>query len=497
MSFGKKQKLLFGLAAAAVAAAGSVAAPGCGAQCEFDTDCGGGEVCADGSCTELNKDDLTRAQTGGCNTNAECSSGMLCYNRTCVDEFLAPNPTTCPEPPAADELVCTNWDPQECPCYAGEVAFHEKEENGRLSCAGVVGIFSDRVRIKQVGCHIDALGGELSGDAVGFGELKLRIAQLPNDTSCSALADRWVENAGDEGSPAVRITCSATCKIWMEQFLKPTPERIVPDGSFYMGTAEANVFPDGVDETPEHLVDITCFYMDRFEVARGEYKECLDKGACESPDYPEGEDKTTFFSSAKAGLPITYVNHRQAEQYCKFRDKLLPTEAEWERAARGSRWAMTHYPWGDDAPFTATGANDCEKVNFAGCNDAPRPTTNGGGEAFDDDDVGRPDGASFFDVVDLSGNVREWTRDYYRDDVYTNRAAAAGIRGAKNPEQLEPAADRRVRVVRGGSYLSVVDPVATPPRDALRTSDRDFLEETSTAPDVGFRCVRYKPGVAR
>ncbi len=499
----QKRHMLLGVAGLALSAFAATAIPGCADQCAFDADCGAGEVCLDGSCGPIDPAELTKFQSGACANDSDCSAGEICYNRTCTDVALAANPTTCPEAPASDELVCTNWDQQECPCYAGEVAFHEKEEGGRLSCAGVVGIFSDRVKIKQVGCHIDALGGELSGDAVGFGELKLRIAQLPNDTSCSALADRWTETAGTDGSPAVRITCSATCKIWMEQFLKPTPERIVPDGSFYMGTSEANLenFPDGVDESPEHLVDITCFYMDRFEVSRGEYKECLDKGACENPDYAGAEeDKVTFFSTAKTGQPIAWVNHRQAEQYCKFRDKALPTEAEWERAARGSRWAMTHYPWGDEPPFTSTGAEDCEKVNFAGCANAPLPTTNGGGQARDDDDVGvhaKPDGASFFDMIDLPGNVREWTRDYYRRDVYQNRAASSGIRGAKNPEQLEPSDGLRARVVRGGSYLTEVNPADIPPRDALRTSDRDFVDEVTTAPDLGFRCVRYKPGVAR
>ena len=475
--------------AAALAAVGALAGAGaCTSQCEFDTDCSAGNRCVDNACAAIPADELNEIRAGVCDTDAQCSEGEVCKNRRCRDELLEGNPLTCPEPPLSEELVCSNWDPEECPCYAGVVAFHEKDEGGRLSCAGVVGIFSDVLYIKQNGCHIEALDGQLTGDAVGFGELKLRIANLPNDTSCSALADRWARLGGD-GRPAVRITCSATCKIWMEQFPKLPPERIVPDGNFFMGSAEGiDLPPDRPEEGPEHLVDTTCFYMDRFEVSRGEYLTCLDAGPCSPPLFPEGQDRESFFAPALQNLPVTYVTHRQAEDYCKFREKSLPTEAEWERAARASRWAMSKYPWGPDEPVID---DRCGQANVAGCSGQLEPVDNaGGGDSL------RNDGASFFDIVDLAGNAREWTRDYFNPSVYARRAASAGENGAKNPEQLEPDPSLgEVRVVRGGSYLT--DVRTNVEGNEARVAARTAVHQNDTAPDLGFRCVRYKPGVAR
>ncbi len=475
--------------------------PACAETCDFDTDCDAGETCVESSCATIAPSALEGARDGHCASDADCSTREVCYGARCVDATLTSSGTECPYAPLADELVCTNWDQQQCPCYAGEVSFREQTLDGALSCGGVTGIYSDHVWLKQVGCHVEALGGELSFDAIGFGELRLRLAQLPNDTSCSALADRAPEGPSGESRPAVRLTCGESCTMWMEAYLRPVPERLVPSGESELGTADAASVPGGADERPAHVVNLTCFYIDRFEVSRSEYAECLAEGACEPPQLAlAGEDPARYFGVRNSSLPITWLNHRQAEQYCAFRGKALPTEAEWERAARGNRRAQTPWPWGADAPFTAAGAPDCETVNFFGCAGAPLPTTNGGGQARDDDDVGAqamPDGASWFDVVDLGGNVREWTRDFYRADAYVARAATAGVRGARNPEQTEPFDGLRARVVRGGSYLSPVDPAASPPNDALRTSARDWLDEDASAPDLGLRCVRYHPGVRR
>lgn len=458
--------------------------------CRYDVDCDAGQQCVDGDCEAL----VLSSSDGTCLKDADCSVGELCWNQLCVDCFdcTAPiAPTTCPEPALRDLLVCTDHDPQACPCYAGEVAFHEKEETGgRLSCAGVVGIFSDRPRIVQDGCHLEALGGELSGDANGANDLRLRIAQLPNDTACTAEEDVWSDGADDPGRPAVRITCSPTCTFWMERFRRPPPEREVPDGSFVMGSAEG----PGVaaDERPEHLVDVTCFSIDRFEVTRGDWQECLGKGACGPPDLAAaGMDLAAFFDGANAERPMTFVTFEQAEQYCRFRDKQLPTEAEWERAARGSADEGSPWPWGGAAPWTPAGTPDCGLANVQGCGGEALPPTDAGDAAT------RARGASFFDVVDLAGNVREWTRDFYRPDVYAERAAAGGLRGAKNPEQERSHDGLRARVVRGGSFRSVATAPGLPPTDELRSSDRAFADESTTAADLGLRCVRYKPGVAR
>ncbi len=458
-----------------------------GASCVADTPeaaaalCGASLTCLEERCVA--------PQGTPCDADADCGAEEACFEEEGVCRY--DQARECPDPRWLEPLRCVDWDPQECPCYAGEIAFHEKAEGGTLSCAGVVGIFSDRIFLRQTGCHLEAMGGELVGDAVGFGEMRLRIAQLPNDTTCSAMADRWTETAGDPGNPAVRITCSATCRIWMEQFLALVPTAVVPSGTFAMGTPDASQ-PAGVgDEAPEHMVETSCFFMDQFEVSRGEYRECLKKGVCEDPDYAgAGQAKEEFFGVPADLLPVTSVTHRQAEQYCKFRDKALPSEADWERAARGAVQEMTTYPWGEEAP-------DCTRANLAGCGGNALPTTDGGGGPRLDveppsdglDPPGTPApaavgsaGASHYGIYDLSGNVREWTRDFYDSRAYEERTLDAPNR---NPETLYPGVEGPMRVVRGGSYLTPAD------GRALQASSRGAELETSSAADLGFRCVMY------
>ncbi len=445
------------------------------ASCSADADCAADEGCTDGAC-------VPRPADGTCATNDDCAEGEACVNRACVEVEPIPNPLTCPEAGLAETLVCSDWDPQSCPCFAGEVSFREKEEGGRMTCAGVVGIFQPREGLVQTGCHFDAPSGALEGELVGFAEASIRVAQLPNSTTCATVPELFTEGAGDPGVPSVKFTCSATCTFWMIQHRAPAPEELVLDGQFALGTPADRATPLGVDEQPSHLVDLTCFSIDRGEVTRGAFKECFDAGACEGPELSAaGGDRAAFCSAGSAELPMTFVNHRTAAQYCAFHGRSLPTEAEWERAARSDPETYANWPWGDAPPFGPDGAPDCARANFAGCGDAPRMVPEG--EA----------GASGAHVLDMAGNVREWTRDFYRADVY----ASHGELVPRNPEQTSPDGGLRARVVRGGSFRSAADAGATPASDELRVSDRDSLDEASVADDLGFRCVRYKPGVPR
>lgn len=474
-----------------MAVAVALGAIGCGATSEDAPELVGeapiGAACAPGSeeaaavCVSGAACDLGRCvseEGAACVTDADCGGGDRCL----ADGTCAATDALCPAPEQYEPLGCIDWDPAACPCYAGEVAMHEKEAGGRLTCAGTVGIFSDRIRLRQVGCHLEAESNELSGEVSGADGLQITIAQLPTPSNCSTAVDTWSESGLGETRPAVRITCSDDCVIWMERFLPLVPEVIVPTGTFTMGT-DRSVLPAGViDEAPAHPVETSCFTMDRFEASRAEYLECLDKGACENPDYANaGVDKLAFFAGENARLPITFVNHRQADQYCKFRDKALPTEAEWEQAARADWIEEGSRPWGDESPT-------CSRANIAGCGDAPLPPTDGALgprlEPLADAGSGAigSEGASIYGVYDLLGNVREWTRDYY---VAASYAAFPLDTPTSNPEQSTPVRQAKVRVVRGGSFL-------TPADDALlRSSARDSLDELQTAADVGLRCVRY------
>src|SRR5262245_21971401 len=115
----------------------------------------------------------------------------------------------------------------------------------------------------------------------------------------------------------------------------------IPAGAFTMGGG------DEADERPARRVFVSAFEIDRDEVTRADYLRCVAAGACAAPDAPDPPD-------APPDAPITGVSWRDADHYCRFLGKRLPSEAEWEKAARGSDGRV--YPWGN--------APDCAQANF-------------------------------------------------------------------------------------------------------------------------------------
>jgi formylglycine-generating enzyme required for sulfatase activity len=208
------------------------------------------------------------------------------------------------------------------------------------------------------------------------------------------------------------------------------PDRVlIPAGLFVRGSTAA------LDERPVVKVRLPAFRIDRTEVTRAMYARCVSARRCSKP----GVDLTTEDS-----LPVTQVSWHDARAYCAFAGGRLPTEAEWEKAARGSDGR--EYPWGPGA--------DCGRANWgnfegegpcAGKNPG-RPVAVGG----------YPTGASPYGVLDLAGNVWEWVDGVYEDD----------------PQR---------RVVRGGSCCSYfVGP---------RASNRNAWDPDHRDGDLGFRCV--------
>jgi formylglycine-generating enzyme required for sulfatase activity len=178
----------------------------------------------------------------------------------------------------------------------------------------------------------------------------------------------------------------------------------IPAGEFVMGCEVGNEFC-GRGERGRKRVDLRAFEIDRTEVTQAAYQRCIEVGACTPP-------AGGFEPSETCTHPVVNVSWKQASQYCAWQDKRLPTEAEWEKAARGTDERI--FPWGDEAPT-------CELANFEGCGlRSAQPVAS------------HVAGQSPYGVQDLAGNVREWVFD--REEG-RSRQPKRGIRGGMFTDQ--------------------------------------------------------------
>jgi formylglycine-generating enzyme required for sulfatase activity len=222
---------------------------------------------------------------------------------------------------------------------------------------------------------------------------------------------------------------------------------------FLMGSARGQ---GAADEHPRHVVGVSGFYLDRTEITNARYQPCVQAGKCKPPALTGSHLRDNYYENpAFADYPVVFVDHERAQQFCKYAGGRLPTEAEWELAARGPEPSTRIYPWGNEAP-------DCTKANLGGP----------GSCVGDTDRVGRrPAGASPSGALDMAGNVWEWTADYY-DAHYYEKSPAADPKGP---------AEGTLRVMRGGCWLSGAD--------SLRVSCRKAELPATWAYNVGFRCA--------
>ena len=219
----------------------------------------------------------------------------------------------------------------------------------------------------------------------------------------------------------------------------------VPSGEFSMGGGGADY--------PEHRVNMSSFWIYRNKVTNREYALCLQAGQCSNPLDPKGVEALN--DSQQLDMPVVGVNWDQSQAYCKWTQGRLPTEAEWEKTARGPDGNI--YPWGAAEP-------NCDLLNFNGCLGKISKVS-----AY-------PKGKSYYDALDLAGNVFEWTADWYDLNYYTIA-----------PTQDPPGPDSGTqRSIRSSSYLSF--PSDVPP------AKRNYLEPDKYRADLGFRCVVQPPG---
>jgi len=236
----------------------------------------------------------------------------------------------------------------------------------------------------------------------------------------------------------------------------------VPAGDFLMGS------PYDVgdsDEHPQHSVYLDAFWIDKTEVTNEQYGMCVQAGECSEPYRYSSSTRSSYFSNSKfKDYPVIYVDWNQANTYCIWAGRALPTEAQWEKAARGT--AANIYPWGNSS-INGSFANFADISS--GLEWASKSIDDGYPETAP---VGSfPDGESIYGVQDMAGNVWEWVSDWYDSDYYA-------VSQSKNPKGPNTASQH---FLRGGSWGNTAN--------VIRSANRNIRDETPADEYSGFRCV--------
>ncbi|MGM0574647.1 MAG: formylglycine-generating enzyme family protein [Myxococcota bacterium] len=298
---------------------------------------------------------------------------------------------------------------------------------------------------------------------------------LDNDCNGETDEDAGCAACGGPGTACPTSFCPSegTCVLGLDGPL--TGQEVwIPPGPFYMGCNEALDGDCEDNEYPQHEVDVPGFAIDRAEVTAGDWQACVDAGACDVvTDDGCGSEGTNFGKQGKASHPMNCVTWHEARAFCEWEGKRLPTEAEWEKAARGGcalydgdcASAMPKYPWGSDEPTC-----DNELVNLSWCVDGTGPV----GEL--------PKGSSPYGLLDIAGNAWEMVEDCYHQ----------AYDGAPDDGSawIEPAGEcpfQGWRVVRGAvSHVGSISHQLV----GVRASWRGGAKPDDASWRVGFRCAR-------
>ena len=226
----------------------------------------------------------------------------------------------------------------------------------------------------------------------------------------------------------------------------------IPGGPFIMGSDPGE--GEGDEERPEHTVNLSPYFIDKYEVTVARYRECVLAGGCLAP---EDVIFSNYYDAGSEIFPINEVTWFEARTFCEWDSRHLPTEAQWEKAARGRTPSESANPWGDSVPT-------CLQVPCSECGQ-PGPVP---GDSH-------PAGASPFGVMHLGSNLREWVNDYWDADYYS-------ISPAMDP--TGPVTGT-ARVRRGGYFAFTLQE-----HSFMNTWRTSAVGDTSMS-SLGFRCARH------
>ncbi len=229
----------------------------------------------------------------------------------------------------------------------------------------------------------------------------------------------------------------------------------IPADQYMIGSLDSDPAA-WIAEKPLHKVDLSGYWMDKTLVTNAMYARCVQAGSCPTKIMDISYSRFTYFGDPEFDdYPVVFVTWDEAQNYCAWAGRRLPTEAEWEVAAKGKDGRK--YPWGN-APA------NCSLANF-GCGLARYCTG-------DTTAVGKyPWGASPYGVLDMAGNVWEWVADWNSSNYL--------VEPHENPQGP---ATGELRVIRGGAYFNVAE--------YLRTSMRTGHAPGDATDYIGFRCAR-------
>ena len=271
---------------------------------------------------------------------------------------------------------------------------------------------------------------------------------IPPSSTATSTMFLPIETAQPTKEPTATLTPTAT----------PLPEEIEDDNGVLMRLVPASGFTMGSDygdeasSRPAHEVYLDAFYIDKFEVSNEQYADCVNASGCRRPHRSGSINRSTYFNDPRyANYPVLYLDWGMAKTYCAWRDARLPTEAEWEKAARGTDRRV--YPWKSQE-------RSCYFANFSGCV----------GDTTSVDNY--PQGQSPYGVYNLTGNVWEWTSSLFRSYPYVFDD------GRENPAAIGK------RVARGGSWhtFGVIS-------GSIKNDIRYALDPNYFGGYVGVRCV--------